>query len=437
MLISPVIPMISIYRLPHGQYGYNGHVINLPQHVSGFVNSLPRHSSELDIILVKNPDISQSHRDFRVRRPIILQALQFLMANNIYFRSITINSDNLLLLPDDDTISNAHMSTVECNSPFDSSEQCDAEYDPEHLTTTFVPGNYQSMTEEENIRRLLEESSSSSSVPWPTRDNNPINEFSTEGYFSCAFPTLFPTGAADFLAPRLNKVTIGNYLKHLLMYDDGRFAKHCRFRYFALNTEMRWRAIQTGRIYVRQNPSDHHLSIDELRDMVGTEAEIFSNRVLHYAASLRGTRQYWMRQRNRLISMVDTLGMPTIFFTHSAADFHRPELAHLFSSSESNYLNSQRTSVAENPALADWLFYYRVQKFVDLFYVDILGSTDYWLRFEWQHRGSPHVHGLAWLSNAPDVEEILASPSNTSQKEDSLIHWYPQLIQLCCLMVVT
>jgi len=70
---------------------------------------------------------------------------------------------------------------------------------------------------------------------------------------------LFPTGAADFLAPRQNKVTIGNYLKHLMLYDDGRLSKHCRFRYFALNTEMRWRAIQTGRVYVHQNLRGHHL----------------------------------------------------------------------------------------------------------------------------------------------------------------------------------
>ena len=161
--------------------------------------------------------------------------------------------------------------------------------------------------------------------------------------------------------------------------------------------------------------------------MVGTEAESFSSRVLHYAASLRSTRQYWMRQRSWLISMVDTLGMPTIFFTHSAADFHWPELAHLFGSSESNDLNHQRNSVAENPALADWLFYHRVQKFVDLFYVDILGSTDYWLRFEWQHRGSPHIHGLAWLRNAPDAELILNSPTNAPQKED-LIKFIDSLV---------
>ena len=31
------------------------------------------------------------------------------------------------------------------------------------------------------------------------------------------------------------------------------------------------------------------------------------------------------------------------------------------------------------------------------------------MRFEWQHRGSPHVHGLAWLPQAPDVERLLSS----------------------------
>ena len=34
------------------------------------------------------------------------------------------------------------------------------------------------------------------------------------------------------------------------------------------------------------------------------------------------------------------------------------------------------------------------------------------MQFEWQHRGSPHVHGLAWLLNAPDVEMIKTSAEN-------------------------
>ena len=58
------------------------------------------------------------------------------------------------------------------------------------------------------------------------------------------------------------------------MYDDNRFAKHPRFRFFAaLNTEMRWRALQTGRVYVKEHPGDAQLSLDELRDMVGREGQ--------------------------------------------------------------------------------------------------------------------------------------------------------------------
>ena len=65
----------------------------------------------------------------------------------------------------------------------------------------------------------------------------------------------------------------------ITMYDDNRFAKHPRFRFFALNTEMRWRALQTRRVYVKQHPGDAQLSLDELRDMVGREGQTFSNRV--------------------------------------------------------------------------------------------------------------------------------------------------------------
>jgi len=59
------------------------------------------------------------------------------------------------------------------------------------------------------------------------------------------------------------------------------------FRYFALN---RHQALQTGRIYVHQNSNDGHFTIDELRDMVEHDRDTL---VLHFGASLRGTRQFW------------------------------------------------------------------------------------------------------------------------------------------------
>ena len=52
MLISAVLPIMTLYRLPNGQYGYSGHVINLPQDITSFATSLPRLASEIDVILV-------------------------------------------------------------------------------------------------------------------------------------------------------------------------------------------------------------------------------------------------------------------------------------------------------------------------------------------------------------------------------------------------
>ena len=97
---SPVIPMVSVYLLPHGQYGYSGQVIILPQDIAGFVTTLSRHANELDIIIVRKEGSSPSqHHDFLVRRSVVLSALQLLIANNKYFSNITINNEALLQLP--------------------------------------------------------------------------------------------------------------------------------------------------------------------------------------------------------------------------------------------------------------------------------------------------------------------------------------------------
>ena len=73
MLISRIMPIMSIYRLPHGQFGYSGHVLNLPQDVAGFINSLPRSPN---VVVVRKEGTVDTHKDFRVRRSSVLQALR-------------------------------------------------------------------------------------------------------------------------------------------------------------------------------------------------------------------------------------------------------------------------------------------------------------------------------------------------------------------------
>ena len=166
MLISSVIPMISLYRLPHGQYGYNGHVINLPQDVASFVNTLPRHPNDLDIIVVRQQNSSESHHDFHVRRSKVICALQWLIANNIYFRNITIDNAIISSLPQNSNLTNVPTIIFPVDQS-DESDQSTHSEDPytADLSRTFVPGLYQSRTEAENVRRSLE----NSTVMWPNR----------------------------------------------------------------------------------------------------------------------------------------------------------------------------------------------------------------------------------------------------------------------------
>jgi len=93
---------MSIYRLPLGQYGYTGHIINLPQDVVTFAHSLPRLPSEVDVLIARK-DYQQSHKDFRVRRSVVQDALTYLIKNNKYYQAnaIRLNQEALQQLPED------------------------------------------------------------------------------------------------------------------------------------------------------------------------------------------------------------------------------------------------------------------------------------------------------------------------------------------------
>ena len=53
MLIARAFPIMCVYRKHGGQRGYKGHVLNLPQDVQGFLNTLPANVSELPVLIIR------------------------------------------------------------------------------------------------------------------------------------------------------------------------------------------------------------------------------------------------------------------------------------------------------------------------------------------------------------------------------------------------
>lgn len=104
MLICAMMPMMSLYHLPYGQYGYSGHVTNLPQDIATFTSTLPRSPSQLDVLVVRKGDASSAHKDFGVRRTKVYNALLWLKHHNVYYHNIAIDESVLSQLPVDGDI---------------------------------------------------------------------------------------------------------------------------------------------------------------------------------------------------------------------------------------------------------------------------------------------------------------------------------------------
>lgn len=91
-------------------------------------------------------------------------------------------------------------------------------------------------------------------IPWPTRDNIPVSEFTTQYFFTLAFPALFPYGSGDFYINRPNTCSsMGDWAEHLLWYNDGRFAKHPYFKFLLHNMIMRKKSLNIAVLLLNKN----------------------------------------------------------------------------------------------------------------------------------------------------------------------------------------
>ncbi|XP_054257274.1 uncharacterized protein LOC128982231 [Macrosteles quadrilineatus] len=409
-LIARVHPVVSVYRIKGHQLGYSGNVINFPQAVEEFAAVLPHRITSLSaVIVVRMRNSATDYVDFHVRASKVKKALMWLKQNNRYYFDITISDENMALLPEDGDAS------AFLPSFFDASEGESENQDA--LENEVIETSVPSMTtphQDAQVAAVLD---------WPPIGSNPIEEFRTPGYITQAFPALFPTGNADLSNPRESKISPTEYFKHLMLFHDHRFANDPRFRFFALNSEMRWSALRSGNLFVRRHEELIGKSIKDLKEMMKRDPSIVK-KIMFYANKLRGTRPYWRARLGELLDMEAQLGLPTVFLTLSAADLHWPDISRIFGNVEATDLERRRL-VADNPLTPSWFFYERTEFFLDQILSRQLGVKDFWRRYEWQHRGSPHIHMLLWLKDAPDVTRL---SQMTEEELNQVVGYFDNLI---------
>lgn len=209
----------------------------------------------------------------------------------------------------------------------------------------------------------------------------------------------------------------------MLRYSDGRFSRHRRFAWFAFNTIQRARAAEHSKTYVRQEVGEGHLTVEDLRTMIEEGDGALAGRMMRYGRQLRGTRAYWATRRAELTDMIDVIGTPHLFITFSAADKQWEDLhKHMPYQSDlphdSPQARAQRTrNLNENPHIAAGYLDLRFRRFMEIVIKPLFKVKDFWYRYEWQERGSGHIHGFLWLDDAPNPDDLdfsHLSPSSTS-----------------------
>ena len=165
------------------------------------------------------------------------------------------------------------------------------------------------------------------------------------------------------------------------------------------------------------------MTVADIEQLLRGSAKQLADIVRQTASTLQGTILYWSKKSRELQAMIRQIGAPHAFITHSAADLHWPDL-HQHTANpprptvdETTRIRNNWQNLNENPALTAWYFYRCWQLFFSTVVKPLFIISDWWFHLEWQSLGFSHVHGLAWIQDAPSIEALRGAEGQEGWEE--------------------
>ena len=220
------------------------------------------------------------------------------------------------------------------------------------------------------------------------------------------FPTLFPTGRYGEFHPRSVKLTFSEYLKSRLMNSDSRFRKSPEFVFYYL-WQKELRELSSGIYNVLKSSSRRSHTVKQFVDGINSADAGIEANLSTVLQSVRGTKQFWFRQKGDVLAMIREFGCPTLFLTFSCAEYDSVDI--------DRYLRKvnkvpksypiERLCI-EDPISVSRKFSQKFHDFFDTVLIKgaVLGEVthSFWKK-EYQSRGAPHYHVLLWIKDAPVI----------------------------------
>lgn len=269
----------------------------------------------------------------------------------------------------------------------------------------------------------------------PAEGNRPLSIFRDEYSEELAYPGIFLGQQRPDHKQRMVKVHYSDICKSELRMLDRRAAVNVENIFYKAKKLQIKTLLGKSQVALRKcHSSGKSLKAGDLKQDGGLQKLVHHDEGYKLLRALRGSPPYFEKAKRDLFAMIRQLGTATLFCSFSSAETHWIHLlrilGHLvnhkkYSDDELKNLNWEEKCrlIQNDPVTCTRHFDYQVNTFIRHFLLskgEPLGPiSDWFYRVEYQQRGSPHIHMLIWIENAPKFGED--SDSKVTSFTDKII----------------
>ncbi|XP_034553964.1 uncharacterized protein LOC117823040 isoform X1 [Notolabrus celidotus] len=419
-LIALHIPFMKMLALPKGgQNGVHGPVTCVPANIVQTDNLLPRSEMEGSLLRVKlkRKLTYKGHYEYQfVDTMKVRKALVYLKRTNVLYENVEFNEQwlNEFCKEEEEVLAEVSVPNVESSDAATDEAEDEQLHDRQQhcmfQDTCLMPVDLG----QEALDQYFDDTLNLA----PAEGNSPVRLLCDEANEAKSFPVLFPQGGNTFHESRQHRLTLSRYLNNRVLHADGRFARNVEYIFFAQYMSELEQVVSKVSIALRKGKGHQSQRVgqDLLRDEESLKQLLEFDDGFRFLKPIRGTPAFWQGAQKDLLACVRQLGVPTWFCSFSSADMRWKNLLNSILKQEGRTQTFEELEWADrcellrrNPVTAARSFDFRWHCFlreVLMSPAEPIGKIkDYFHRVEFQQRGSPHIHSLFWIENAPKIDK--------------------------------
>ncbi|XP_050339187.1 uncharacterized protein LOC126765663 [Bactrocera neohumeralis] len=429
-LIMPRLPFMTIRPLGYqGQSSIKGAVVNIPISVNNVVTSLPRTFDQTHVIQIhlrRRMEYNHDYMTDTIRPAKVMEALRFLVNTPLYREhNIHINENWISGFNNQEEV--PFVASAEDDRLVQSLyEEQTSHNNHTDIPIAPVPAELNPGSQETLLDNIpIENMEYNRLVIAPGEGQRPIDIVQDNNSEELSFGTIY-VGQKRTCSETYSKI-----VRSEIRRFDRRACTIPKLFYDYKKLELLQIKNSTS-ICLRKFSGRNRVTAQNVLNENFVQNLIQHDDGYKVLKGVRSSPAHWEAEKKKAIAMIRQFGLPTFFITLSAAESQWVELLVILSKTvdskdisqeEANILSTQdRYRLIRSDAVTCARYFdYRYRQILKLFKdnTGIFGThfvKNYYWRVEFQQRGSPHIHGMYWLNNAPKIN--LQSPETFSEVID-------------------